>query len=215
VNAQLHSDRWIKLEQAFAADSYNGLPDAPALMICEPTDENDGLVVAAHAVNHLRNGTPKPADRGTGGLAQLLAEETGCGFLIVSRFAPADANFDPEHPVKSWLEENRPTFVLDIHGMLEDSSDADIEIGLGRGLVMDRFVSSLLSATDMKVALGKKFDASRTSTITRFSQSLGLSSTQIEISSSFRPPLGKQKSLCRLVSHMISAIRTHQKSVRI
>lgn len=215
MNAHSHSDRWIELEQAFAADSYNGLPDAPTLIICEPTSQNNVLVVAAHAVNHLRDGTPKLADRGTGGLAQLLAEETGCGFLIVSRFTPADANFDLEHPVKSWLKENRPTFVLDIHGMLEDSSDADIEVGLGRGSVVDQFVSSLLSATDMKVVIGKKFDASRATTVTRFAQSLGLSSTQIEISSSFRPPLGKQESLCQLVSHMISAIRTHQQSVRI
>jgi hypothetical protein len=118
---------------------------------------------------------------------------------VVSRFAEADANFDTSHPAKEIIREFKPKFILDIHGMADAPGRAEVELGLGSGLVFEFFLAQIRSSSLLTVAINQNFDARRGTTITRYSQDLGLSAIQIEISASVRLPSGSSERSATLI----------------
>ncbi|MFI6427085.1 hypothetical protein [Promicromonospora sp. NPDC050880] len=208
----------LDFERVFSANQYAGegssWPSSVADHVAEPTPglfEIIGstrprvVVTAPHATNHERAGSTKVADRGTGGLAVLLAHLTGCTALVALG-APGDANFDGEHPLKDRLAELRPTIVIDLHGM-RTRVESDVDLGTGAGLVPSA-VSTLAEDSDLRVTVNQVFDAMRPTTVTAFAQELGIPAVQVEIGAHLRPPLGTPKAVTRLVAlltHLVEA----------
>ncbi|MDR7381566.1 hypothetical protein [Promicromonospora iranensis] len=208
--------RWLGFEQIFSQDGYDGgepsLPSSIAGSVSEPTPgllEITGsgrpnvVVTAGHATNHERAGGTKVADRGTGGLAILLAQLTGCTALVALS-TPGDANYDEEHPLKARLAELRPAVVIDLHGM-RSRPESDIDLGTGTGPVPSG-VRTALDASGLLVTTNEVFDAMRATTVTSFAQSLGTAAVQVEIGAHLRLPTGTAPELVRLVTALATAI---------
>ncbi|MFJ3404001.1 hypothetical protein [Promicromonospora sp. NPDC090134] len=208
--------RWLDLERIFSHDQYEGggppSPASTATSVSEPTPgllEVAGalrphvVVTAPHATNHERDGATKVADRGTGGLAVLLAELTGCTALVALG-TPGDANYDEEHPLKQRLAELRPTVVIDLHGM-RSRPESDVDLGTGSGLVPSPVVAAL-NDSDIRVTTNEVFDAMRPTTVTSFAQALGIAAVQVEIGAHLRLPSGGPEELSRLVAALVTAI---------
>ncbi|GAA1872163.1 hypothetical protein [Myceligenerans crystallogenes] len=207
--------RWRALERAFAARRYDGdRPEAlPGRSLTEPSPgiveiagtSRPGLVVTAvHATNHARHGTAKWADRGTGGLALLLAELTGCGALVaVGSLAaePGDANFDAAHPLKDRLAELAPGVVLDLHGM-RTRDGFDVDLGCGEGALPERLLAAL-DAAPLRVTRNALFDAMRPTTVAAFAQARGIRAVQAEIGAHLRLP---ESADARLVAALAAGI---------
>lgn len=180
------------------------------------------VVSAVHAVDHVREGSWKNADAGTGGLAMVVGEIVGCSRIAVTRSVPlmGDVNWDAHHPLKGQLETlghiDESTVVIDLHGM-KDSHGADVIIGTGGGspasvALANRIATHLEAAkvaTDANGA-GRGFGATRATTITSWAQRHGASAVQIEISRSHRAAQSPEKSKQRLIGGLISALRDEQ-----
>jgi hypothetical protein len=208
--------RWLGFEQIFSQNAYEGGPSPWPVPIAgsvsEPTPgllEISGfsrpqiLITAAHATNHERDGAAKVADRGTGGLAVLLAQVTGCTALIALD-TPGDANYDRDHPLKKRLAELRPTVVIDLHGM-RSRAESDVDLGTGTGTAPPAVVSAL-NDSSLRVTVNQIFHAMRPTTVTSFAQSLSISAVQVEIGAHLRPPSGEASALARLVSALVTAV---------
>lgn len=206
------------MEQAFIAQRYDGdRPDPlPGRRLSEPAPgiieiagtSRPGLVVTApHATNHTRSGEVKWADRGTGGLALLLAELTGCGALIAVgglTAEPGDANFDAHHPLKDRLAQLAPVAVVDLHGM-RTRDGMDVDLGFGEGALPEGFLAAL-DRSDLQVTRNALFDAMRPTTVAAFAQARGVPAVQIEIGAHLRPPDGEPQALARLVTDLTAAV---------
>ncbi|GAB3157382.1 hypothetical protein GCM10027059_00160 [Myceligenerans halotolerans] len=165
------------------------------------------MVTAPHATNHARSGEIKWADRGTGGLALLLADLTGCGALIsVGGLAaePGDANFDARHPFKDRLAELAPRVVVDLHGM-RTRDGMDVDLGFGEGALPEEFLASL-GRSDLRVTRNALFDAMRPTTVAAFAQERGIPAVQVEIGAHLRPPEGNGADPELLVASLVAAI---------
>jgi hypothetical protein len=208
--------RWLAFEQIFSQDRYDGgRPAWPAAMAPSVSEPTPGLVeitgatrphvvvTAPHATNHERDGKGKVADRGTGGLAVLLAQVTGCTALVALGTS-GDANYDEEHPLKTRLAELRPAVVIDLHGM-RSRPESDVDLGTGTGPVPSDVVTAL-DGSDLRVTTNEVFDAMRRTTVTSFAQSLGISAVQVEIGAHLRPPTGADPELVRMVTALVAAI---------
>lgn len=208
--------RWLDFEQVFSQNRYDGATSAWPLSIVgsvsEPTPglleitgsrQPNVVVTAAHATNHERDGAQKVADRGTGGLAVLLAQVTGCTALVALGTS-GDANYDQEHPLKERLAELRPTVVIDLHGM-RSRPESDVDLGTGTGPAPSAVVAAL-TGSDLRVTMNAVFDAMRPTTVTAFAQELGIPAMQVEIGAHLRPPSGNGPALSGLVSALVAAI---------
>lgn len=218
--------RWRLLEQPFGARRYDGeRPDAPTeRRLSEPAPgvievagtTRPGLVVTApHATNHQRAGEVKWADRGTGGLALLLAELTGCGALVAVGALtddPGDANFDERHPFKDRLADLSPDVVVDLHGM-RTREGYDVDLGFGDGAIPERFLAAL-DETDLRFTRNGVFDAMRTTTVAAFAQERGIQAVQVEIGAHLRPPTMHDDDGARLVMTLAAAITAQTTSAR-
>lgn len=209
--------RWLALEQVFSRDGYDGgrspllagvadlvVDSTPGLLETRPASRPHVVVTAPHATNHERAGATKVADRGTGGLALLLAELTGATALVALN-TPGDANFDAEHPLKARLAELRPSVVIDLHGMRR-RPESDVDLGTGEGLVPQAVIDVLHAASTVDVTVNELFDAMRPTTVTAYAQDLGFQAVQAEIGAHLRPPLGEPADLGRLARLLASAI---------
>ncbi|MFD7309876.1 hypothetical protein [Promicromonospora sp. NPDC059942] len=208
--------RWLGFEQIFSQDRYEGgvppWPSAIADSVSEPTPglleiagtkRPDVVVTAPHATNHERDGATKVADRGTGGLALLLARLTGCTALVAQSTA-GDANFDEEHPLKARLTELRPAIVIDLHGM-RSRPESDVDLGTGTGVAPADVVAALMGC-GLRVTTNEIFDAMRPTTVTSFAQARGIAAVQVEIGAHLRLPSGEPEELSRLVTALAAAI---------
>ncbi|GGM22453.1 N-formylglutamate amidohydrolase [Promicromonospora citrea] len=208
--------RWQVFERVFSRNGYDGespvplkrLPRdvveaTPGLLELPGTSRAHIVVTATHATNHVRDGSAKVADRGTGGLALLIAELTGCTALVAARTS-GDANHDDDHPLKRRLAELRPAAVLDLHGM-RSRPESDIDLGTGDGSVPAEFVATL-RRSELRVTTNALFAAMRPTTVTSFAQARDVPAVQVEISARFRPPSGAPEDLSRLLNALIDAI---------
>ncbi len=208
--------QWLGFEQIFSQDKYDGgsppWPSSIAECVSEPTPgllEITGstrphvVITAPHATNHERNGAGKVADRGTGGLAVLLAQVTGCTALVALD-TPGDANYDLEHPFKERLADLRPTVVIDLHGM-RTRPESDVDLGTGTGPAPSAVVAAL-TGSGLRVTTNAVFDAMRPTTVTAFAQELSIPAVQVEIGAHLRPPSGTAPALSGLVTALVTAI---------
>jgi hypothetical protein len=210
------SARWLGFERIFSQDNYEGgnppWPSSIAASVSEPTPglfEITGstrphiVITAPHATNHERDGALKVADRGTGGLAILLAQLTGCTALVALN-TPGDANYDEGHPLKERLAKLRPAVVIDLHGM-RSRAESDVDLGTGTGPVPSPVVAAL-TGSDLRVTTNEVFDAMRPTTVTSFAQAVGIPAVQVEIGAHLRPPSGMPASLAQLIAALAAAI---------
>lgn len=104
--------------------------------------DKHALLTAEHATIQHRNGEPKEADIGTGGLAKVVAEDTNSTALIVMGRQTSDANFVSPHPFKTAMAdivssgENRAHFALHMldRGRTSEPTDTrgySILLGIG------------------------------------------------------------------------------------
>lgn len=200
-------DSWNTLEEIFSQNFYDGDSSSESLIHIEPRNNLKIYLVAGHSVNHLREGVPKKADRGTGGLALLLSQLTGTGCLVLANSEAGDSNFDEEHLLKDQLKKIHPTCVIDLHGMKSFQDSSDIDLGLGDGLIPELFIQRLQDENNLHVTVNQHFDGKREGTVTRFAQSLSIEACQVEISDALRPPLGEIPKLQNLVHSLSTALR--------
>lgn len=167
------------------------------------------LVSAPHALPHPRDGR-KPADLCTGAIARILGETTSASVIYLAKEMVIDPNYDKadcyKDQIAKLIRSRSVRFVIDIHGMADDSTEADIEIGTGTacgqtglGPVLDEMVCAL---QPFKVVVDQKFTAQGCNTVTSFSRKYGAFAVQLELARSVRQPnrleclLG---ALCRVV----------------
>jgi hypothetical protein len=154
------------------------------------------IVVAGHATQHLRDGSFKSQDGGTGGLAVMLNRLAGCPTIINRYQSPRDPNWyddsDFKRTLKEMIERHKPVLVLDIHGS-SSGRPYDIDFGTmyGRSLVghrehLDR-LAACLRREGMRNFSQDYFAASRKGTVTRFVAAMGVPCVQLEFNSSWLP----------------------------
>lgn len=176
----------------------------------EPALTRELLLVAPHAVNHTRDGRRKLADRGTGGLAEVLAGELGCGAICQAGRDPSDAASEPFHPLKREISHWDPPLVVDIHGMSPDPS-TEIDLGLGPWPkaapldLVDR-LRTLGTSVGLLVTTNARFLGDRPHSITAYCQSLGMAAVQVELAPHLRPPRATQDALAALLNVLIETL---------
>lgn len=211
---------WRAAEARFAANRYDGDPTYSSarngLFVGNRGAKTYVIFTAAHAVNHARDGRSKRADRGTGGLALLLAERTGAAAFVTAQRDCGDANHDPGHPLKAALGAafgpNRA--VIDLHGM-DGHGGVDVVIGTGGS---DRLAGSLAARTarafrthGLSVSIDDHFAAAGPHRIVQYAHRHDVPAVQIELSARLRPPawdtslaLAALSALTELVSELAS-----------
>ncbi|MCP2263802.1 N-formylglutamate amidohydrolase [Promicromonospora thailandica] len=210
--------RWQGFEQVFSQNGYErgarpwpqGLPrgvaePTPGLLELRGSSRPEVVLTASHAANHVRDGELKLADRGTGGLAILLAELTGCTALVAAGTA-GDANYDDAHPLKDRLAGLRPAVVIDLHGM-RSRSESDVDLGTGSGDVPAGLLDTL-GRSDLRVTTNAVFGAMRSTTVTAYAQARGVPAVQVEVGAHLRPPSDASDDLRRLVTALVTAIES-------
>lgn len=125
---------------------------------------NQVLLTAEHATIQQRNGEPKEADMGTGGLARVVATDTNSTALIANGRQTSDANYVSPHPFKSEMAdvlrdpENRSHFglhMLDRGRASEPEQTRGYSILLGIG---DDPSEATLEVKDQLLGIASDFD---------------------------------------------------------
>ena len=209
----------LATEEARASGRYAG--PRPNLVRYTAATGGSGLVTAPHAVTHWRGELRKPADVGTGFLAEALAEATGWGTLIAEGEQGRDGNFDPgslfqqqlrsllREPPAGWTGSSRPRYVLDLHGM-SDGYGPDVCLGTGRNSVLSRVlhdaVAAPLRAAGFEVSVDDPYDAASNPTVTRACHEMGVPALQVEIARRVRRVLDDPEPALLLVQVLADAL---------
>lgn len=191
-------DRWYEAEARFCANRYHGA--APADSVSAQCGTQPLLFTACHSVAHMREGTLKVADIGTGGLALTLAATTAAYSLVQDGRAHRDANWYEQCTFKEELAAVLPNVaaVVDVHGM-KDSYDIDVCLATGghpetsRHLLEDLYPR--LVAAGLRVAVNTPFDATREHTVTSHCQRAAVPAIELELSRTTRTAGTEQASL--------------------
>lgn len=204
------AERWLQLERRFAARHYDGAPESDATR--HRVGTMPVLITAPHAVNHHRQGEPKVADRRTGGLAELLHEQTGATSLAAASRVPdwsrwVDRNDDFTRLLRKEIERNG--LILDLHGM-GDHHGIDVCIGTGgqRGTAIDAAVAAMASAfAAFEVAVDEPFSALSPHTVTQFARRPAVGAVvQIELSARLRDPEAQPETAIAVASALGSVL---------
>ena len=189
------------------------------------------LVVAGHATQHMRDGSFKSQDGGTGGLAVMLNRLAGCPTIINRYQSPRDPNYyddsDFKRTLKEMIERHRPVLVIDIHGS-SSSRPYDIDFGtvggkslLGKWDELER-LAGCLRREGMRNFSQDYFAASRKGTVTRFVTGLGVPCVQLEFNSSWLPqPAGRPVDLVQrqrvgqVIQGLVRFVSPYAKAERI
>lgn len=155
------------------------------------------LLVAGHATAQTREGEKKVADGGTGSLAWLLGQLTGCAVLATTFMSPSDPNYADDNTFKHELErlltETHPALVLDLHAS-HPSRPYDVDFGTMEGaslLGQPDLLQDLVAALRLE-GLGNfsqdRFAASKNATVTKFVTARGVPAMQLEVNSTWLLP---------------------------
>jgi hypothetical protein len=178
--------RWLSAERKYMEASWFG---RPSHLLVRQNDRATVLLTAPHAGSQYRSGRgTKPADPGTGSLAEIMAETCGTAALTVMGSQVGDPNWDEEvGEFKQEVERllaNKP-FVIDLHAM---TAWHGVDICIGLGANPDPITRACAArwrdaarALGFKVTINDPFHASRPSTITSFVQSHGVRALQFEL----------------------------------
>lgn len=193
-----------KLEEEFTLNNYNGIKtEEESFKILEGSVPI--LLSAPHSIDQLREGTIKHRELFSGALCKLIQASTNCYAIYKYHNDEVDDNFilhtRYKEKIGKLIKEHNIKLVIDIHGMLGSTSDRyrgyDIELGTdnGRNLLGKTYISeemkNILNKHGVeKVAIDKKFKASRECTIAKYvSKNFNTPAIQVEISGNFRNPL--------------------------
>lgn len=131
------------------------------------------MVSAPHASKHLRNGVKMNNEILTGELAFHLYKKLGCHCIIKNKTSVYDPNYDKSNEYKEellkYIKENNITFLIDLHGCLENN-DFSIDIGTG-GVKLKHVIKDILPTYDiigLPITYNKKFKAIKNDTITKY-----------------------------------------------
>jgi N-formylglutamate amidohydrolase len=200
--------RWAALESGYRVETYRGSPVENDLLIEAGT--SGVLLTAPHAVAHWRDDKRKKADRFTGSLGELLAEQTGAGYLILRGSGPGDANWDERHPFKDALLPllDDVFLVLDLHGMRDQGIDVCVGRSQGSQFVGEAadIVAASCRDVGLTVALDAPFNARRPGTVTSFVQGRNRLALQLEIAAAARNPQDLPERARALLRALITAI---------
>jgi hypothetical protein len=189
---------WRAAEARFAANRYDGDPTYSSarngLFVANNSAKTYVIFTAAHAVNHVRDGRSKRADRGTGGLALLLAERTGAAAYVMASRDYGDANYDQSHPLKVALGAafgpNRA--VIDLHGM-SGHGGVDVVIGTGGDIRLGGSLAvraeRAFRVNGLSVQIDDHFAAAGPHRIVQYAHRHDVPAIQIELSARLRPPV--------------------------
>jgi len=200
---------WAALEERYLNGRYDGTGRPDSLR--HVPGPRPVLLTAPHAVTHIRDGARKPADMTTGGLAETLAELTGCIALTCDGTPTRDPNYDPDGPFKSRLDTLLPgtTAVLDLHGM-QDTWGPDV--CLARGLHPAGSADLLevcrreLTASGFTVSVGDPYDANTPHTVTSYCQRAGVPAVELELARRIRNPWDQPETSARLLAALQNAL---------
>jgi hypothetical protein len=163
--------------------------EAPTAVTSTPvgayrTTAGTALVFSApHEMAHLRDGSTKQPESGTGQLALQLAAATGGSAIVTCGTQHGDPNNDLDHPYRHAAADLADGGTLiDLHMMAPRGPH--ICLGLGPDPQMGRPVWEVLLDelvdADLRVALNWPFGA-KGSTVTSHLQARGVPATQVEI----------------------------------
>lgn len=206
---------WARLEDAFAARRYSGSPAllarrtdgtarqlAPGVFHVPATRRPDVLVTAVHATNHHRGAAVKRADRGTGGLALLLAHVAGVGALVVLG-GRGDANHDARHPAKTEMLDLGAAHVIDLHG--STAGEIALQIGRGAGPNPPGLLEALTDG-GVPATTRTRFAAAGWHRVTRHAQRHGMTAVQVEIAAGYRPPRADESAASGIARVLVGAV---------
>jgi hypothetical protein len=150
------------------------------------------LFVAGHATAHVREGSIKPADSGTGSLAVELNKLLNVPILFTVFLSPSDPNFSDNNEFKDTLAKLltkiKPIIVIDLHGS-NAFRPYDVDFGTMNGKSYRNRIDLLNS---LKTALKNEglinqsqdfFSAEQNQTVTKFVFNKGIPCIQLEINS--------------------------------
>ena len=124
-------DKLKKYERRFSRNKYNG-SKKPGFVILPGTVPV--MISAPHAVNQMREGQGKWADKYTGAVALLLHELTGCHIIYASGYTGGDPNYDDlasnpyQKALIEYVRSHKIPVLLDLHGASTDRPYA-VEMG--------------------------------------------------------------------------------------
>lgn len=161
-------------------------------------------------MNHPREGATKPADRRTGGLALLVAEQTGASALAALSPVP-DRDWDGrDDPFAGALRSAvaAGTVVLDLHGM-RDSHDWDVCLGThhrtdpATTAVRDALIRA---AQGLRTSVDDPFAALGARTVLAHVTALGGTGLQVELAARLRDPGAAPGAAGRAVRALTEAV---------
>ena len=180
-------------DRRYAANDSRGAGEPDSIRWVDRTDSSLVVIVAPHAVNHHREGEPKPADLYTGAIAETLANRIGASVLTTTgevsdwheKWSSRDDDFTA---VLDSLPDD--AVIIDLHGMSDTSSPEHISIGTAK----DSSGGSIELAERIADSFGGRaeingtFPADSSYTVTRHMQERGHDALQIEMSFTLRDP---------------------------
>ena len=149
------------------------------------------LVVAGHAAATTREGKLKPADSGTGSLADALHRMADVTVVASTAMSPSDSNYYDDNEFKRelarLLDTRQYTLVLDLHAS-HAYRPYDIDLGtmdstslLGRPQIAADLLACF-AAEGLTAFSENYFAAARAATVTKFVSARGVPGVQLEIS---------------------------------
>ena len=187
--------RWIELDAPYRANGNCGQIQASAMLHTHAGTSNL-VLTAPHATHHYKaDGTQKPIDLRTGGLAHLLAEENETHALIRAQKGPANGNELVTAEMLDHLSTLENPIILDLHAA-KRAAPFDLCIGTGYGEITHKQQGLIRTVTDL--AAEHRLDlmlnhpdyaACKPHTLVNHCQQEGLDSIiQIEINRAYRCP---------------------------
>jgi len=185
---------WWEAESGYASHGYRG-HDSTLVDIRSGLARPLLVLTAPHAVNTVKDGAEKLADRGTGGLAAVLSQSLDCCGVTMRGARNT-----------SWLETLKsavlclrppPRFLLDLHGM-KDQRDLDAEIGIGSeptdsAVDAAATLESLFAEAGLSCAVNEKYCGWQPSSLVKWAQGSGIVALQLELAARARPPVGQKQ----------------------
>lgn len=191
----LNSDL-VRLEEAYRSRNYVQRSEIPdQVLIVGPRQAPQITLLAQHAINHFDAcGQAKLADRGTGGLVELLASRLDIrGIISTGRLRDPERQQQRNSMMATIaIDIGRPC--VDLHGM-SCEGDSAIDIGLGRDpsyesrLIADAAVASG-EQLGLRITRNQRFPAIGPERLTNTLLDHGVPAIQVEICACLRQPCG-------------------------
>ncbi|KQO98913.1 hypothetical protein ASF30_12695 [Leifsonia sp. Leaf264] len=174
------------------------------------------LLVAPHSVNSIRHGVERPADAGTGGLAELLGAKTDVSVLTFARTAPSWETWNTREDDFTRILRDQlggVRLVVVLQGMA-DRHGVDICVGLGPdpSELTDHASKVLLRAFNgYEASENFPFTGEPEYTVTSFTQKTGpATAVQVDVAAVHRDFAASAKSGVRAVARFTSALTSLQ-----